>query len=266
MSNSGPPEKLTGRFGRAPFGPIAFAVVFVLAISALFLAFSGIDLWASRLFHGVGPGFPLSRVRALILFRRTGDLAIVAVVVAILASIAAKLVAPNRRSLIPPSASLFLVATLIIGPGLLVNMVLKELWGRPRPVMVDAFGGSDPYVAVWRITDYCTSNCSFVAGEASSAIWLTALALVVPRQWRLPTAIITGVYAGLISLNRIAFGGHFLSDVLLSWGLTLLVIAIGYRIFVARPPSWLANSVLEAGLTRLGRSLRRSSAGTGRQG
>lgn len=265
MSNSGPPEKLTGRFGwPVPFSPIAFSVVFVLVVSALFFAFSGIDLWASGLFYRAGGEFPFSRVRALILFRRTGDLAIVAVVATILASIAVKLVAPDRRSLIPPSVSLFLLSTLAVGPGLLVNAVLKGLWGRPRPVMVDAFGGSDPYVAVWRITDYCASNCSFVAGEASSAIWLTALALVVPRQWRLPTAIVTGVYAGLISLNRIAFGGHFLSDVLLSWGLTLLVIAIGYRIFVARPPSWLANSALEAGLARLGRSLRRNSSGTGR--
>lgn len=265
MSNSGPPEKGTGLLApQVPFSLVALSVVFVLAVSALFLAFSGIDLWASRLFYGSGKGFPFSRLRALVLFRQTGDLAIVAIVVAILASVIVKLLAPDRRSLIPPSVSLFLLATLIAGPGLLVNAVLKEFWGRPRPIMVDAFGGSDPYVAVWRITDYCASNCSFVAGEASSAIWLTALALVVPRQWRLPTAITTGVYAGLISLNRIAFGGHFLSDVLLSWGLTLLVIAIGYRIFIARAPSWLANSVLEAGLTRLGRSLRGNSAGTDR--
>jgi membrane-associated phospholipid phosphatase len=69
-------------------------------------------------------------------------------------------------------------------------------------------------------------------------------------------AIFAAIYAGLLSLNRLAFGGHFLSDILIAWGLTLFVIAICHRIFLANPPPWLAPARLEAGMTRLGQRLR----------
>ena len=245
--------------GAGPSAPatILLLVVAVAAISILFLAFPGVDLWFSGLFYEPGRGFVLARARPLAAFRRSGDWIIVAVVAFLLAQIVLSLARPGRPALLPPNAVLFLLATLAAGPGLLVNVVLKDHWGRPRPVMIEAFGGSAPYVEVWRITGYCLRNCSFVAGEASSAIWLTALALVVPPAWRLPVAATTLAYAVLLSLNRIAFGGHFLSDVLLSWGLTLLVIAIAWRWMMERPPAWLGRARLEAGLARLGRRLRR---------
>jgi membrane-associated phospholipid phosphatase len=122
--------------------------------------------------------------------------------------------------------------------------------------MIEAFGGSAPYVGVWRITDYCVSNCSFVAGEASSAVWLIGLALVVPKAWRKAAAIALAAYALILSINRIAFGGHFVSDVLLAWGLTALVMLVLYRLMVASPPAWLAHERLEANLAAIGRRLR----------
>jgi membrane-associated phospholipid phosphatase len=70
--------------------------------------------------------------------------------------------------------------------------------------------------------------------------------------------VVAVIYAVLIGLNRIAFGGHFLSDVLLSFGLTFLVMALLHRLFVERPPAGLADPVLEARLTELGRRLNRS--------
>ena len=236
--------------------PIAAALVLVLAVSAVFLAFPGLDLSASGLVYTPGKGFLLARSEPLRLFRRSGDIAVTAVVVVLLGAMVIKLVRPDRPSPVAPNAVVFLLASLALGPGLLVNVVLKDHWGRPRPAMVEAFGGTLPYVEVWRITGYCVKNCSFVAGEASSALWLTALALVVPKRWRLPVALLTGAYALLLSANRIAFGGHFLSDVLLSFALTALVIAVLWRLVVASPPPWLANPRLEAGLTALGRRLR----------
>jgi hypothetical protein len=44
--------------------------------------------------------------------------------------------------------------------------------------------------------------------------------------------------------------------VLISFALTLLVIAILYRVVIQRPPHWLGNATLERGLTRLGQALR----------
>jgi membrane-associated phospholipid phosphatase len=185
-------------------------------------------------------------------------------VVVLIASVAGKLARPEKPSPVPPNTVVFLISTLVLGPLLLVNVILKNSWGRPRPVQVDAFGGEAPYVEVWRISDWCDTNCSFVAGEASSAVWLVAVAPVLPRSLRPAAAGIALAYALLISLNRIAFGGHFLSDVVISFGLTLLVIAIVHRLVIERPPEWLSDAALEDGLTRLGRAMRgeRSRVGT----
>lgn len=250
------------RFLRA--NPIAACLLLVAAASAVFLLFPGIDLWFSDLFYRSKGGFWLRRNDALGFFRATNDVLIAAVMVLLVASVAAKLARPERPSPIPPNTVVFLLATLILGPLLLVNVILKNTWGRPRPVQVDAFGGEAPYVEVWRITEWCDTNCSFVSGEASSAMWLVAAALVLPKPVRAPVAAAAIAYAVLLSLNRVAFGGHFLSDVVISFGLTLLLIAVVHRAVIERPPTWLSNQALEAGLTGLGRVLHggRSGAGT----
>ena len=133
-------------------------------------------------------------------------------------------------------------------------LILKDHWGRPRPVMIDVFGGDQPYVAVWQITDFCSSNCSFVAGEASSAIWLAvALALVVPAvARRRPSRRRRSSTPLLLSLNRIAFGGHFL--VRRPPVLGIDASGHGGRLAVdhRKPAQWLANERLDAGLTRAG--------------
>jgi membrane-associated PAP2 superfamily phosphatase len=227
----------------------------VAALSFLFLAFPGLDLWASGAFYVPGRGFFLAADRALVVFRNSADWLVALVALLLLASLGLKLTRPEEASRIAPSRVLFLLASLILGPGLLVNLILKDHWGRPRPFTLAAFGGSNPYVPVWEISSFCSRNCSFVAGEASAAAWLIGAALALPPRWRLPGVIAASVYALLIGANRIAFGGHFLSDVLLSFSLTFLVMAPLHRLFVERPPTALADPALEAGLTRLGRRL-----------
>jgi len=242
-------------------GPVVVAAAaLVVAVSVLFLAFPGIDLWASGAFFAPGRGFFLRFSGVLVGFRNSADVLVAAAAVLLLASVAVKLARPERPSPIAPNLVLFLLSSLVLGPGLLVNLILKDHWGRPRPIMIAPLGGGSPYVPVWEISDFCSRNCSFVAGEASAAVWLVGVALILPRRWRLPGAIVASVYAVLIGLNRIAFGGHFLSDVLLSFGLTLLVMAILYRVLVERPPAVFAGPVMEARLTRLGRRLRAKRA------
>jgi membrane-associated PAP2 superfamily phosphatase len=251
------------RLARA--NPIAACLLVVVAASLFFLAFPGVDLWFSELFYRSHGGFWLRRNDLLAFVRGTNDILIGLVVVALLASAAVKIARPGRPSPVPPNVAVFLFSTLVIGPLLIVNVILKDHWGRPRPVQVDAFGGDAPYVAVWRITDWCDSNCSFVSGEASSAMWLVAVALVLPRSVRVPAVATAATYALLLSLNRIAFGGHFLSDVLISFALTLLVIAVVHRVVLERPPAWLRNEALEAALTRMAMALRGRGKGRGTQ-
>lgn len=236
--------------------PIAVVLLGVAALSAFFLAFPGIDLWFSDLFHRDRGGFWLRRNDLLGLLRTSHDVLLAVLVFALAASPVVKIARPGRPSPIPPNIVVFLLVSLVLGPLLLVNAVLKNNWGRPRPIQLDAFGGDAPYVEVWRISDWCASNCSFVGGEASSATWFIAVALVLPQRFRAAAVTVAIVYAGLLSLNRIAFGGHFLSDVLISVALTLLVIALTYRFVIRNPPRWLENATLERGLARIGHALR----------
>ena len=58
-----------------------------------------------------------------------------------------------------------------------------------------------------------------------------------------------------MSLNRIAYGGHFLSDVVLSWAITLTVIAAAHRLIYVHPPAVLTEGRLEQALTDFGEKM-----------
>ena len=96
-----------------------------------------------------------------------------------------KFLFPRRRMLIKAEAVLFLIGTLAVGPGLLTNTLLKDHWGRARPIDVTEFGGTDRFTPWWDPRGDCPNNCSFVAGEPAGAFWTMAPAALAPPQWRL---------------------------------------------------------------------------------
>lgn len=138
---------------------------------------------------------------------------------------------PGLRRLTRPAAGLFL--GLVFGLGLLAHGVLKEHWGRARPVQISQFGGSASFTPPWQPASECRRNCSFVSGHAGTGFALIALgALAAPRRRRY--WLLTGWSAGLLlGALRIAQGGHFLSDVLfgglLLWGTSLAIRACWTR-------------------------------------
>ncbi len=215
--------------------PITLCLAAVLTLSALFLAFPGLDLAASELFYRTGAGFPLSQDPLLKAFRKSSDLCLALLLTGLLGRLVWLVARRGPAALARARRSVFLLAALAIGPGLVVNGLFKSVWGRPRPVMVDIFGGEAPYQPVWRITDWCQSNCSFVSGEASSAAWMVAALVLVPVHLRRILAPAVAGYAFLLSLNRLAFGGHFLSDIVLSWTISGLVFAVLFRLMVSAP-------------------------------
>ncbi len=119
-----------------------------------------------------------------------------------------------------------IILTMLLATVGLVNLLLKEHWGRPRPYQVEGLGGEHPFVLPGTISDYCTSNCSFVSGEASSAAWLFTFLVIVPRNWRIATGLALSAYLIFFSGLRVAFGKHFLSDVVLSILFTVCVFFI----------------------------------------
>lgn len=108
---------------------------------------------------------------------------------------------------------LFAATCLIVGPGLVANVLLKDNWGRPRPMHVEQFGGPQSFTTALARSDHCERNCSFIGGEAAAIYSLFfGLALIARRRRRMLLAIgiVGGTLAGVV---RIAQGGHFLSDI-----------------------------------------------------
>ena len=141
----------------------------------------------------------------------------------------------QRRSWIRPG--LFLVILLALGPGLIVNSIFKEYWGRPRPREVVQFGGTREFLQPWQ-KGIVHKGRSFPSGHSSAAFYLTAPFFLFRRKKPRAAAFwMAGglVFGVLMSVARIAQGGHFLSDTLWAWGMVhLTAVALYYLLRLDR--------------------------------
>jgi lipid A 4'-phosphatase len=126
----------------------------------------------------------------------------------------------------------FMIAALIVGPGIVANLVFKDNMGRARPRDVVEFGGSKVFTPPLVPSRECPRNCSFVSGEASSMFAaFFALALLLP-QYRLGL-LAAGVTMGImIGAIRIVQGAHFLSDVLFAGIFMALTVSLLHIAFI----------------------------------
>jgi lipid A 4'-phosphatase len=130
----------------------------------------------------------------------------------------------------------FLWLALALGPGLVVNVVLKVEVERPRPYQVLALGGPQAFVPAFAQPPPGASGASFVSGHAAIAFYLIALAWVFPRRRR--DWLLAGATFGLLmGATRMAAGAHFLSDV---------VFAFFAVYFTAALAAWLVARLLPA--------------------
>src|SRR5207237_9404459 len=140
----------------------------------------------------------------------------------------ARLVRADRPVLISGRAMVFLLVTLILSAGVLTNLTFESYWGRPRPVVVTQFNGPDQFVACSDPRGSCGRNCSFFSGEGATAFWTYAPAALAPPAWR-PLAYAAATLFGVItSVLRMAFGGHFFTDVAAAGLVTFLVVWLAY--------------------------------------
>ena len=129
---------------------------------------------------------------------------------------------------------LYLLSAILIGPGIIVNLVLKEHVDRPRPRHVMEFGGDKQFIPALTISDQCQSNCSFVSGHAAGGFALIALALLFRGRRRYQIAAVAILTGGTIGLVRVMQGGHFLSDVIFAFLVTYLTSRVLYYLFFER--------------------------------
>ena len=197
-------------------GPLVFCLAGGAAI-LLLTAVPDIDLWVSALFYRAGSGFFLADAPPVRLIFRSAPYITVAFVLFAAAAGARHYVAGRTLLGCDARAALYLVLALAIGPGLLVNTVLKDHWGRARPSQIVAFGGDKQFTPALLPARQCERNCSFSSGHAALGFSLVAFAFLAPDRRRRRRAVAAAVAAGsLLGLARMAQGGHFLSDVVFS--------------------------------------------------
>ena len=197
-------------------GVAAYAAVFALA-AAIFLLFPGIDLWTSGLFYRPEGHFFLGDWAPVRVIYRGVPYIVELVVIAVPALCLVALWRRRSAAALDTRAAAFLLLSLALGPGLLVNAVLKDHWGRARPAQVTEFAGTQHFTPALIPADQCARNCSFPAGHPAIGFYLVSFAFLVRNPRRRRVAEGAAIAAGaLIGLTRIAQGGHFLSDVVFS--------------------------------------------------
>ena len=191
-----------------------------------------LDLALARGFYaGAGQGFALRSQTTLILLRELGYY--LPIVVLALTGVAFLV---GRRKAHPVAIMtgrrfLFLALSFALGPGLLVNGVLKEISHRPRPAQIIEFGGSSAFKPWYAVDGACEHNCSFASGEVAGATWLLAPASLLPPPWRALALSLTTVVTVAVAVLRMAFGGHFASDAAAAVLVTLAsIFAVGWAV------------------------------------
>ena len=137
---------------------------------------------------------------------------------------------------------LVVILTVALGPGLLVNGILKPCWGRPRPADVTTFGGTEHYRNVW-MPGGPKAGKSFPCGHCSMGFSLASGAAFYPFHPALSIcALALGIgYGVLLGAARVIQGGHYPTDVLWAGILVFILIATLYYL-VFRVPEQTALS------------------------
>ena len=111
---------------------------------------------------------------------------------------------------------------------IIVNVLLKNMWGRTRPNDILHFGGKDVFTPWYTFGDSCVSNCSFVSGDSSVGFMLVVFYFLTKKHIYFFLALVFGTLLGLI---RIIAGGHFLSDVIFSQIVVITSVSICFFIY-----------------------------------
>ena len=196
----------------------------LLACYVFFTLFSGIDLWVSSLFYKPELGFWLDDLWFNRFIHATfAKIHLLWLVLLIAGAIYYWKKGVKSRQ----KAFVFLIVTMVVGPGLFVNVFVKDnSVGRARPVQIEEFGGENRFTPAFIYSGACKKNCSFVSGHSAIGFYAIVLGWVfTSRRW-----FWGGVGLGaIISLSRMMEGAHFLSDTVFAfWAVYFCTLILGY--------------------------------------
>jgi lipid A 4'-phosphatase len=232
------------------------ALSLALIVGVVFGLYPELDLKLAALFFDPQTrSFPL-KASAWAAFARDAAMWITwAMVIPALGALVIKMWRPDRPLLISGRAIIFLVTTLVLSSGVLSNLAFKSHWGRPRPVVVAQFdtGQFDrlDFVPWWDPRGGCARNCSFFSGEGSAAFWTIAPAALAPPAFRPLAYVAATAFGTATGVLRMAFGGHFFTDVAAAAIVTFLVVWLTYGLLYRWPKTRISDEAIDAALTRI---------------
>ena len=198
------------------------AIAFVFA-AVMFALYPQVDLWFTGLFYDPAHGFAwresatLRALYKIVPYIGWVSFAVLCVVIAL------GFIRPDGRLRTYRKVAVYLLLVLFLGPGLVVNELIKAHSGRARPSYSQPFGGDKAFTRAFVPADQCERNCSFVSGHAAVGFYFLSFAFVFTAARR--TWLVVGVALGsFFGLARIVEGAHFLSDVVFS-GFTIYFVA-----------------------------------------
>lgn len=214
--------------------PVWLPLAILLGLSIIF-HFTQLDLNLQRLFWSPTDGWWLANHPVVQFLYRCGTWP--AVLVGASAAVMWIISLVKGRWLATRSLCLFLVLVLIVGPGLLINAVFKDNFGRSRPVQVSQFGGEQQFRPLGEPGPK-GSGKSFPSGHASTGFYWLALSVYFwsrRRNLAYAFAILGILHGTLMGLGRMAQGGHWPSDILWSAGFVYLTAWLLYYFFFRSP-------------------------------
>jgi membrane-associated PAP2 superfamily phosphatase len=235
---------------------LTIALTIAVMVGILFGTYSQLDLDISELtFQPKPPVFLLNGQFWAIVTRRAALVLISLLALTGFLVILGKLFLPRRRMPIKARAALLLVVTIALGPGLVTNVLLKEHWGRWRPIDIQQFGGANRFTPWWDPRGGCRDHCSFIAGEPSAAFWTLAPAALTPPQWRLFAFGAALIFGAGIGALRIGAGTHFLTDVVFAGVFMYLVVWAVHGLIYRWRATRTTDEAIDGALTRTSAAL-----------
>ncbi len=191
------------------------SLVVFLFLSVFLSVGSSVDIYLSRLFYFGNNQFFLQDYYYTTIFVRKIILPGIIIYIFILPIFSIFLPIKNLylKYEFKFSDILFLWVTGIFNLGIVVNLFFKNIWGRARPGDILQLGGKENFTPWFQISDACTSNCSFVSGDASVGFSLIAFYFLTKRIVYFWASLFFGFGIGLV---RIMEGGHFVSDIVMA--------------------------------------------------
>lgn len=216
---------------------------FLLLLAVFLMCGSSFDIYFSKLFQNENGSFFLQRyyfnieifnynrgTSLTILFRKL-FLLVILLYIFVLPLFSKKLFIQKLYFgyIFKFNENVFLWLSSLFGLIFIINLALKNFWGRARPNEVLDFGGTESFTPWYQITNQCINNCSFVSGDSSVGFALIIFYFLVNKKIYLWVALILGFGIGML---RIMEGAHFISDIVLSGAIIFVFYSLCYRFYL----------------------------------